>query len=120
LFKWLRDPVPDSVAISVARVGEAVAVTHQAHFDLNGETSILLEPGTYDWLVPEAGAARGITVVEEYSDEFHPRTVAGLAGGNLAGETLLERYARDNWWLFVIVVAALTAEWAWRHQRGLS
>jgi hypothetical protein len=46
--------------------------------------------------------------------------VADLVGGNSGCMVLLERFARDNWWLFVIVVVALSGEWAWRHRRGLS
>jgi hypothetical protein len=119
LFQWTRDSVPDSLAVSFLRNGDGDAVTPVARFDSRGTASVLLQPGTYRWLVSDAGGIRGVTVVEEYSDEYHPRMVAGLAGGGSAGRILLERFARDNWWLFVIVVVALSAEWAWRHQRGL-
>jgi hypothetical protein len=119
LFQWVRDSVPDSLAVSFLRDGDGDAFTHVTRFDSRGTASVLLQPGTYRWFVPDAGGIRGVTVVEEYSDEYHPRMVAGLAGGDSAGRILLERFARDNWWLFVIVVVALSAEWAWRHQRGL-
>jgi len=26
---------------------------------------------------------------------------------------------RDRWWLFVVVIGALVAEWAWRRREGL-
>ncbi len=119
LFEWIRDSVPDSLAVSLLRDGADEAVTHLARFDSRGSAYIRLQPGSYRWVVPEAGGVRGVTVVEDYSDEYHPRVVADLAGGGAAGRILLERFARDNWWLFVIVVVALSAEWAWRHQRGL-
>ena len=120
LFQWTRDSIPDSVAVSLLRDGDDDPVTQLARFDYRGTATMLLSPGTYRWVAPDAGGTRGVTVVEEYSDEYHPRMVADMTGGGSSGMILLERFARDNWWLFVIVVAALSAEWAWRHQRGLS
>jgi hypothetical protein len=119
VFQWVRDSVPDSLAVSLLRDGDDDAAMHLARFDSRGTASLQLQPGTYRWIAPDAGGVRGVTVVEEYSDEYHPRMVADLAGGSPVGMTLLEHHARDNWWLFVIVVASLTVEWAWRHQRGL-
>jgi hypothetical protein len=120
LFEWVRDSTPDSLGVSLLRDGDDTAATHTLRFDSRRTASISLSPGIYRWFSPEADGGRGITVVEEYSDEYHPRVVADFVGGNAGGMTLVERYTRDNWWLFVVVVAALSAEWAWRHRRGLS
>ncbi len=119
LFRWVGSSVPDSMTVSLARDGTDSVETRVARFGPDGMAQLSLYPGVYRWHAVDAGDARGITVVEEYSDEYHPRHVAGLFGGAAEGETLVERYARDRWWLFLIVVIVLTAEWAWRHQRGL-
>ena len=119
-FRWVRDSVPDSLEISMVRDGAEESVAHVARFDANARATVPLEPGTYRWVASDAGRSSGVTVVEEYSNEYRPRVVSSIAGGGGSGDTLLERFARDNWWLFVIVAAALTVEWAWRHQRGLS
>jgi len=120
LFEWVRDSVPGSLEVSLLRDGDDSSSTRNLLFDSRGVASVSLLPGTYQWLTPEIRGGQGVTVVEEYSDEFHPRMVADLVGGNAGGMILLERYTRDNWWLFVVVVVALSAEWAWRHRRGLS
>jgi len=60
-----------------------------------------------------------IIAVEEYSDELHPRTVYTADGDNMVGTMLVERYARENFWLFVIVIVALSGEWGWRYRKGL-
>ena len=93
--------------------------THLLRFDSYGVALLTLPPGAFRWVASDFGATRGVVVVEEYSDEYHPRSTVDLAAGNAAGMTLFERFARDSWWLFLIVIAALTAEWAWRHRRGL-
>ena len=119
LFRWVGDSTPDSLSVSMTSDGDASVETHLLRFDSYGVALLTLPPGVYRWLVSEFGGSRGVVVVEEYSDEYHPRSTVDLAGGNSAGVTLFERYARDNWWLFLIVIVALTAEWSWRHRRGL-
>ncbi|MEE8117687.1 MAG: hypothetical protein V3T28_11305, partial [Gemmatimonadales bacterium] len=58
-------------------------------------------------------------VVESYSPEFHPGPVTAMssAGSGRARSFLVG--ARDRWWLFVVVIAALVGEWAWRTRQGL-
>lgn len=119
LFRWVGNSVPDSIAVSLARDGTDSVETRVARFGPEGTAQFSLPPGIYRWHAVDAGDARGVAVVEGYSDEYHPRHVAGLFGGTAEGNTLVERYARDRWWLFLIVVMVLTVEWAWRHQRGL-
>ena len=119
VFQWVGDSVPDSLTVTVTREGYEDVATYLTRFDSHGAALLSLPPGVYRWLAPDVDGIRGVAVVEEYSNEYHPRTVVALAGGDSVGMTLFERYARDNWWLYVIVVVALTVEWAWRHRRGL-
>jgi hypothetical protein len=120
IFEWVPDSIPDSLGVSLLRDGEDSSASHTLRFDSRGSASLELSPGTYRWRAAGADGSAGVTVVEQYSDEYHPRVVAELVGGGAGGAVLSERFARDNWWLFVVVVVALSAEWAWRHRRGLS
>lgn len=119
LFRWLGDSIPDSLAVTTTSDGNDDVETHLLRFDSYGVALLTLPPGAFRWVASDFGATRGVVVVEEYSDEYHPRSTVDLVAGNAAGMTLFERFARDSWWLFLIVIAALTAEWAWRHRRGL-
>ena len=119
MFRWVRDSVPDSLTVTISRDGAGDEISATLRFDGEGNAVYQLPPGVYRWFAPTAGGVRGLTVVEQYSDEYHPRMVTTLGNGGAAALTLIERYARENWWLFAIVVLALTGEWAWRHRRGL-
>ena len=113
-FRWRGDSPPESLAVTLEAGGETQTVN--LRFDADGVALVPLEPGVYAWSAP---AARGVAVVEPYSDEFVPRPVAGLTAG-AAGFTWVETYARERWWLFMIALVAFAAEWAWRQRRGLS
>lgn len=58
-------------------------------------------------------------IVEEYSDELRRRPVTLRPGSGAEGFTIALLHARDQVWLFVLVIAALAGEWVWRHRRGL-
>lgn len=118
-FFWSGGDAPDSVPVTITPVSDDSAMTSWLRFDADGSARVALDTGTYRWGASEADGSEGLLVVEAFSDEYHPRAVAGLASGGSTGWRLIERFARDNWWLFVIVVAALALEWAWRQQRGL-
>ncbi|HEY2824314.1 MAG TPA: hypothetical protein VGI83_02100 [Gemmatimonadales bacterium] len=114
-FRWTGPAQPDSIVVTFA--GDSGAVRHTLHFQ-NGVASVRLAAGSYRWQAAQVNAA-GFTVVEPYSDEFHPRpvTVASVAGA--AGLVLVAEQARERWWLFALAMAALIAEWVWRQRRGL-
>ena len=65
------------------------------------------------------GSERGVIAVETYSDEWRPgapvlKAQPGTSTGRVAAVSM-----RDRWWLFVLAIAAFTAEWAWRRRLGL-
>jgi hypothetical protein len=117
VFRWRGDSPPDSLGVTLGAGEETQTVT--LRFDADGAALVLLEPGVYAWSTPAASGAGGVAVVEPYSDEFVPRPVAGLTAG-AASFTWVETHAREWWWLFLIALVALAAEWAWRQRRGLS
>jgi len=117
-FHWGADPVPDSLTVVFTSTESGVADAATLWFDAGGVAIHNLLPGAYEWSVTN-GNTSGIIAVEEYSDELHPRTVYTADGDNVVGTTLVERYARESLWLFVIVIVALSGEWGWRYRKGL-
>jgi hypothetical protein len=115
-FRWRGDSVPDSVAVALAGGDTTRRITLQ--FDPDGVALVSLEPGVYRWSAP-LWRAGGVVAVESYSDEFAPRPVVVPADDGRGGARILEVYARQRWWLFVVAVLALAGEWAWRQRRGL-
>jgi hypothetical protein len=117
-FSWTRDSPPDSMLITVRHLGTAVTDSATLSFDAAGNAVHNLAPGVYRWSAPAVGA-QGLIAVEQYSEEIHPRNVQVVTSEGSSGMSLTERYARERWWLFALVVLALTAEWGWRHRKGL-
>ena len=74
--------------------------------------------GAYRYAV-EGGSERGMVAVETYSDEWRP-TAPVLQSQPVAPAGRFATVGmRDHWWLFVLAIAAFTAEWAWRRRLGL-
>ena len=117
-FRWTVDPIPDSLTVVFTSAESGVVDTATLWFDTGGIAIHNLPPGAYEWSVT-SGRTSGVIAVEEYSEELHPRSVFTAGGDSVAGTTLVERYARENWWLFVIVIVALAGEWGWRYRKGL-
>ncbi len=120
VFRWTGDSIPDSLTVSFAPESGSNTITATLRFDASGVATWLLDPGVYAWSTPTlTPRLSGQSVVERYSDEYHPRPVTIRSESAGLGTTLVERFAREKWWLFVIVVAAFAVEWALRHRRGL-
>ncbi len=115
-FRWRGPDAPD--ALPVTLTGGDTSRTDTLRFDADGVALLSLPPGTYRWRAPTAGA-RGMTVVEAYSDEFPPGPVTALVGAPGGAFALLERHARERWWLYLVAGLALVGEWAWRYRKGL-
>jgi hypothetical protein len=119
VFEWLTTAQPDSAFVSIASLTGDSGSTALLRFDAQGKATHHLPPGVYRWGVRGETGASGLTVVEQYSAEYLPRRVAVGSGGTAQASALMERFARERWLLFVVVVLALAAEWGWRHMRGL-
>ena len=92
--------------------------TDSLRFDPAGRAELLLPPGVYRYALG-GGAEQGIVVVETYSDEWLPRTPALTAQPGEPTARLGSVGLRDRWWLFIIAIAALAAEWTLRRRQGL-
>jgi len=89
-------------------------------FDAGGRAELRLPPGVYRYAASHAGGAeRGVVAVEMYSDEWRPAVPILMPQSGTPGGRLTSVALRDRWWLFVVVIAALVAEWAWRRREGL-
>jgi len=119
VFSWAGDSIPESVSVEIGRLGETSNDSVTLNLDARGNAVYRLQPGVYRWRTSAGPNADGLIVVEEYSEELRPRTVAVGVGGEAVGTRLVETFARQKWWLFVIVVVAFAAEWGWRYRKGL-
>lgn len=115
-FRWSGEAPPESLGI---RVSGASTTSVTLRFDADGLAMHLLPPGSYQWTAAAVPGAGGRVVVEEYSDELQRRPVTLRPGSGIGGFTIALLHARDQVWLFVLVIAALAGEWVWRHRRGL-
>lgn len=115
-FRWQGGSVPDSVVVTLRSAD--TTVISSLRFDAAGAALVALPAGDYRWQA-RGVEARGMVVVEPYSDEFRPRAPAAMPAPEGAVGQTVTRYARGRWWLFALVVAALAGEWAWRQRRGL-
>ena len=94
--------------------------TDTLRFDAAGRAELRLVPGVYRYaLAGGGGVPRGMVAVEVYSDEWRPRAVAIAAQAGAPSGRSIAVGMRDRWWLFLVAVAALIAEWGWRRRQGL-
>lgn len=110
----------DSTVVSaeVAFRGDSGLHVDTLVFDRDGRAAVSLPPDRYRYAVT-GGLGDGLVVVEAYSDEFRPRPVVlGPRPAASVAQTVQEAL-RDQGWLFVVVLALLVVEWAWRRRRGL-
>ena len=87
-------------------------------FDATGIAQLRLPPAVYRYAL-DGGPERGVVAVEMYSDEWRPGAVALRSQAGASTEPFESVSMRQRWWLFVLVIAAFTAEWAWRRRQGL-
>jgi len=116
VWQWTGAGAPHDV-VATLRSG-TLERRDTLRFDAGGEAELRLPPGTYHYTLAE-GPEQGLVAVETYSDEWRPGRLA-LRDQPGASRGLRDVVAaRDRWWLFVVVIAACTAEWAWRRRQGL-
>jgi len=118
VWRWTGAGEPRNVVVSLtADEGRRVDTLR---FDAGGRAELRLPPGVYRYAASDGGGAeRGIVAVDTYSDEWRPvvpvlRSQPGAPGGRHTSAPL-----RERWWLFVLAITALAAEWAWRRREGL-
>src|SRR2546422_7189656 len=109
---------PSDVAVSLAAdPGHRIDTLR---FDAGGRAELRLPPGVYRYAASDGrGAERGVVAVETYSDEWRPAVPMLVPQSRTPGGRLTSVGLRDRWGLFVVGIAALVAEWAWRRREGL-
>ena len=118
VWRWAGRGTPRAVTLSLTT--EKGQLIDTLRFDAGGRAELRLPPGVYRYAASDGrGAERGVVAVDTYSDEWRPAVPilvpqSGTPGGRLTSVAL-----RDRWWLFVVVIVALVAEWAWRRREGL-
>ncbi len=118
VFRRSGDAVPDSIEIRLSREG-AADTTVALWFASDSLALYHGPPGVYRWAAVGNPRLSGVSVIEEYSAEYQPRRVWIPEGDGGTIVRLVQRYAREYWWLFVFAVVAFAGEWAWRYRRGL-
>ena len=117
-WRWTGKGEPSDVVVSLATdPGHRIDTLR---FDAGGRAELRLPPGVYRYAASHGGGAeRGVVAVETYSDEWRPAVPILVPQSGTPGVRLTSVALRDRWWLFVVVIAALVAEWAWRRREGL-
>jgi hypothetical protein len=116
VWRWTS---PDTArALAVRLRSDDTTRTDTLRFDAAGRAELLLPPGVYRYAL-SGGPEQGVVAVETYSDEWLPHVTALSAQPGEATARLSSIGLRDRWWLFVIAIAALAAEWALRRRQGL-
>ena len=118
-WRWTGKGEPSDVVVSLAAdPGHRIDTLR---FDAGGRAELRLPPGVYRYAASHGGGAeRGVVAVDTYSDEWRPAVPILVPQSGTPGVQLTSVALRDRWWLFVVVIAALVAEWAWRRREGLS
>jgi hypothetical protein len=114
-FAWTGDSTATDTPVGLE--GDSLARTDTLRFDGAGRAELWLEPGV--WRYRLAGGGGGVVAVEEYSDEWTPRTVALAASPGAAAPAGSRTPFRTRWWPYLLGVLALGGEWWWRRRLGL-
>jgi hypothetical protein len=116
VWRWTSPDSAHALAVTMRR-GDTTR-TDTLRFDPAGRAQLSLPPGVYRYAL-SGGTEQGVVAVETYSDEWLPRAPALSAQPGEATERSSAVGLRDRWWLFVVALAALAAEWALRRRQGL-
>jgi hypothetical protein len=115
-WRWTGGGTAQPIVVDLQSTGGAVSDT--LRFDARGRAEQLLPAGVYRYAL-RGGSERGVVVIEEYSDEWRPAAAVLSPQAGTAAERRESIGLRDRWWLYVVVIAAFAAEWAWRRRQGL-
>lgn len=117
--RWRRGSGTDSVVHVVLR-RRGAARTDSVTLRFGGGATVAesdpLPAGVYDAQVPGGSAV----LVVNASRELLPRG-ASVRSGAVGGATAFGEppRLRDQWWAYLLLIAALCAEWLWRRRAGL-
>ena len=114
-FGWAGTGVARTVGVTWSR-GDSTQ-SDSLRFDGVGRATAWLSAGTWRYRLDDG--AGGLVAVESYSAEFLPRPVTLGAQAGVVTTPSSRTVARDWWWLFLLAVAALCAEWVIRRKMGL-
>ncbi len=119
-WRWVSGGSPHDATLSLVAGGGGGGRERRdtLRFDAAGRAELRLPPGVYRYAA-FGGAERGMVAVDTYSDEWRPAAPALTSQPGAAAGRLVTVPLRDRWWLFVVAIAAFTAEWAWRRRQGL-
>jgi hypothetical protein len=116
VWRWSSPDTARTLAVTLRR--DDTTRTDTLRFDAAGRAELLLPPGVYGYAL-SGGPEQGVVAVETYSDEWLPHAPALSAQAGEATARVASIGMRDRWWLFVLALAALAAEWALRRRQGL-
>jgi len=116
MWRWTGAEDPRALAVTL-RSGDSTRVD-TLRFDAAGRAQLLLPPGIYRYTL-SGGSEQGVVAVETYSDEWRPHAPVLTAQPGEATQRLVSVGLRDRWWLFLVAIAALAAEWTLRRRQGL-
>jgi len=116
VWRWIGRAAPQPVRI-VLESGSGTR-TESLRFDADGRAELRLPPGVYRWHAAD-GAERGVVVAESYSEEWRPARPSLASQPGEPGGARRIAAARDQWWLYAIVLGAFVGEWVWRRRQGL-
>lgn len=117
VWRWRGHDDPRDVPVRLT--GAAGQWDDTLRFDASGRAELRLAPGIYRYARP-GGGGQGVVAVETYSDEWRLRPAVLVShAGAARGQRMLVGI-RERWWAYVLVVAALLGEWAWRRREGLA
>jgi hypothetical protein len=116
MWRWTGAEDPRALAVTL-RSADSTR-TDTLRFDVAGRAELLLPPGIYRYTLG-GGSEQGVVAVETYSDEWRPHVSVLTAQPGEATQRLASVGLRDRWWLFLVAIAALAAEWTLRRRQGL-
>ena len=116
VWRWIGRAAPQPVRV-VLESGSGTR-TESLRFDADGRAELRLPPGVYRWHAAD-GAERGVVVAESYSEEWRPARPSLASQPGEPGGARRIAAARDQWWLYAIVLGAFVGEWVWRRRQGL-